>query len=75
MHTNRNFNILIVDDDSEIAQYIKTELSNWYRFERACNGKEGLKMLLTGKYDLVISDVMMPEMDGIASAQEHKEQQ
>ena len=32
---------------------------------RSCNGKEGLKMLLTGKYDLVISDVMMPEMDGI----------
>ena len=65
VQANRNFNILIVDDDSEIAQYIKTELSDWYRFERACNGKEGLKMLLTGKYDLVISDVMMPEMDGI----------
>ena len=62
---NRNFNILIVDDDAEIAHYIKTELSDWYRFEHACNGKEGLKMLLTGKYDLVISDVMMPEMDGI----------
>ena len=62
---NRNFNILIVDDDAEIAHYIKTELSDWYRFEHACNGKEGLKMLLTGKYDLVISDVMMPEMDGV----------
>lgn len=62
---NRNFNILIVDDDAEIAHYIKTELSDWYRFEHANNGKEGLKMLLTGKYDLVISDVMMPEMDGV----------
>lgn len=62
---NRNFNILIVDDDAEIAHYIKTELSDWYRFEHASNGKEGLKMLLTGKYDLVISDVMMPEMDGV----------
>lgn len=62
---SRNFNILIVDDDAEIAHYIKTELSDWYRFEHASNGKEGLKMLLTGKYDLVISDVMMPEMDGI----------
>lgn len=62
---SRNFNILIVDDDAEIAHYIKTELSDWYRFEHACNGKEGLKMLLTGKYDLVISDVMMPEMDGV----------
>ena len=62
---NRNFNILIVDDDAEIAHYIKTELCDWYRFEHASNGKEGLKMLLTGKYDLVISDVMMPEMDGV----------
>lgn len=62
---SRNFNILIVDDDAEIAHYIKTELSDWYRFEHARNGKEGLKMLLTGKYDLVISDVMMPEMDGV----------
>lgn len=62
---SRNFNILIVDDDAEIAHYIKTELCDWYRFDHARNGKEGLKMLLTGKYDLVISDVMMPEMDGV----------
>ena len=62
---SRNFNILIVDDDAEIANYIKTELGDWYRFHHAGNGKEGLKMLLTGNYDLVISDVMMPEMDGV----------
>ena len=62
---SKNFNILLVDDDSEIAHYIQAELSEWYRFGYAPNGKEGLKSLLTGKYDLVISDVMMPEMDGI----------
>lgn len=62
---SKNFNILLVDDDAEIAQYIQAELSDWYRFGYAPNGKEGLKTLLTGKYDLVISDVMMPEMDGI----------
>ena len=62
---SKNFNILLVDDDAEIAQYIQAELSEWYRFGYAPNGKEGLKTLLTGKYDLVISDVMMPEMDGI----------
>ena len=64
-NANRNFNILVVDDDAEIAQYIRNELGEWYRFGYAPNGKEGLKMLLTGKYDLVVSDVMMPEMDGI----------
>lgn len=62
---NKNLNILIVDDDAEIAQYVKSELSDWYRFDTAPNGKEGLKLVLTKSYDLVISDVMMPEMDGI----------
>ncbi len=62
---SKNLNILVVDDNADIAQYISAELSDWYRFGYAPNGKEGLKMLLTGKYDLVISDIMMPEMDGI----------
>lgn len=69
---NRNFNILIVDDDAEIANYIQAELSDWYRFGYVANGKEGLKALLTGKYDLVISDVMMPEMDGITMLKQVK---
>lgn len=62
---SKNFRILIADDDAEIAGYIRNELGNWYRFDAAPNGKEALKALLTGNYDLVISDVLMPEMDGI----------
>ena len=62
---SKNFNILVVDDDRAIAQYISTELGAWYRFDCAGNGKEGLSKLLNGDYDLVISDVMMPEMDGV----------
>lgn len=69
---SKNYRVLLVDDDAEIARYIKGELSEWYRFDYAPNGKEGLKMLLTGKYDLVISDVMMPEMDGIAMLRQIK---
>ena len=61
----RQFKILVVDDDREIADYIINELSSRYKFNHAPNGKEGLKMLLTDDYDLVISDVMMPEMDGL----------
>ena len=62
---SKNFRILIADDDVEIASYIRNELGNWYRFDAAPNGKEALKALLTGNYDLLISDIMMPEMDGI----------
>ena len=62
---NKNFKILIADDEEEIASYIRNELGNWYRFDAAPNGKEALKALLTSDYDLVISDIIMPEMDGI----------
>jgi signal transduction histidine kinase/ligand-binding sensor domain-containing protein/DNA-binding response OmpR family regulator len=63
--SSKNIRIMIVDDDKEIGQYIKNELDKWYRFDCFTNGKEALETLLNGKYDLVISDVMMPVMDGI----------
>ncbi len=56
--------VLIVDDDLEIGHYISSELAHYYRFGLCPNGKEGLRELLTNDYDVVISDVMMPEMDG-----------
>ena len=62
---SRNSKILLVDDDIEICRYIKTELSDWYRFVICNNGKDALKQLLSGDFDLVVSDVVMPEMDGI----------
>ena len=58
------YRILIVDDDEEIPQYISQELGRYYHFTMCRNGKDGLRELLTNNYDLVISDVMMPEMDG-----------
>lgn len=59
-----NYKILVVDDDEEIGGYINSELGEFYKFTVCKNGKEGLAELLKNKYDLVISDVMMPEMDG-----------
>ena len=58
------FTVLIVDDDQELAKYISTELGRYYKCTVVANGREGLKELLANEYDLVISDVMMPEMDG-----------
>lgn len=62
---SRNCKILLVDDDIEICRYLKSELSDWYRFVICNNGKEALNQLFSGDFDLVISDVVMPEMDGI----------
>ena len=62
---SRNCKILLVDDDIEICRYLKSELSDWYRFVICNNGKEALKQLLADDFDLVVSDVVMPEMDGI----------
>ncbi|MBR3480137.1 MAG: helix-turn-helix domain-containing protein [Prevotella sp.] len=56
--------VLLVDDDEEIGDYIKQELDRFYKFGVCHNGKDGLKELLTNTYDIVVSDVMMPEMDG-----------
>ena len=58
------YRVLVVDDDQEISRYISTELGRYYKFGICCNGKDGLKELLTNEYDVVVSDVMMPEMDG-----------
>ena len=70
---SRNLRLLVVDDDYEVSQYIKNELGQWYRIDTAPNGREALKKLLTSNnYDLVISDVMMPEMDGITMLRQIK---
>lgn len=61
-----NGHIMVVDDDAELANYIRKELAYWYRVDVLNNGLEAWEMLLRGSYDLVISDVMMPGMDGIS---------
>ena len=59
------YKVLIAEDDLEINNYVKTELEPFYKVIQASNGKEALEIILSTKPDLVISDIMMPEMDGI----------
>nr|WP_172623074.1 two-component regulator propeller domain-containing protein [Flavisolibacter ginsenosidimutans] len=57
--------ILVVEDEADILQYIYEILSPSFKVVTATNGKEGLAQALEAIPDLVVSDVMMPEMDGM----------
>jgi DNA-binding response OmpR family regulator len=59
------YRVLIVEDESDIRHYLSGELSDTYRISECTNGREALDFILKEKPDLVICDVMMPEMDGI----------
>ena len=67
------YKVLVIEDDDEIRHYISTELSEMYRVSECVNGKEGLDLILREKPDLIISDVMMPEMDGITLSKKVKQ--
>ena len=58
-------NILIVEDDHDLRSYLKNCLQNKYNVMDAHNGVEGLQLATKNLPDIIISDVMMPEMDGI----------
>lgn len=71
--TLRKRNILIVDDDKDILDYLCDELSGTYNIIPCCDGKEAYDMLLRihneksekRQIDVIVSDVMMPEVDGL----------
>lgn len=58
--------ILLVEDDSRVSAFIIKGLQEeGYDVALAMDGKTGLQMALQGNYDLVILDIMIPEMNGI----------
>ena len=56
--------ILIVEDNSALRSFIMQSLSSIYNVQGACNGKEALDMIAQRPPDLILSDVMMPVMNG-----------
>lgn len=68
-----NYTILIVEDDEEIRGYLNSELSLIYKVIECTNGREGYEIILAKNPDLVISDIMMPEMDGITLCRKVKQ--
>jgi DNA-binding response OmpR family regulator len=75
-HTENNAKlprILVVEDNPDMQHFLDDILSKYYQVGTANNGLEGLKMARNQSFDLILSDVMMPEMDGIAFCKKIKE--
>lgn len=59
-------NILIVEDEEKIARFVELELVHeGYQVAKTTSGREGLLMAESGKYDLMVLDVMLPELNGL----------
>lgn len=61
---NTTYKILIIEDDSDVLSFINQELSIYFKTDTAENGAIGLEKARTADYDLIVCDVLMPEMDG-----------
>jgi len=58
--------ILLVDDNADMRTYVTRLLENEYQVTAVSNGAEAVAAIMEGEPDLVLSDVMMPELDGFA---------
>ena len=63
-YDNSRHTVLLVEDSEEMREYLADELSEDYNIRTACNGADALEIIRSEKVDIVISDVMMPVMDG-----------
>lgn len=61
----KSHKILVVEDNFDLRKYIADELNKSYQVMEAENGKVGLEKTIEELPDIIISDVMMPEMDGL----------
>lgn len=67
--------ILLVDDNQEVLEYLEQQLQHDYIVMKAINGKDALEQIDKTYPHIVISDVMMPEMNGLSYAGRIKEDQ
>jgi len=65
--------ILVIDDDAALRTIVRKMLEADHEVVEAANGNEGLTLFRQGGADLVISDLIMPDRDGIETIQELRE--
>jgi signal transduction histidine kinase len=58
--------VLVADDNADMREYLRRLLSPYWEIELASNGRVALEAALAAPPDLVLSDVMMPELDGVS---------
>ena len=61
---NERLTVVVAEDDDEIRNYVASELSNEYNVKTCINGRDALAEVYRSMPDIVVSDIMMPEMDG-----------
>jgi len=71
---NEEITLLVVEDNNDLRKYITSFLKNYYTILSTENGKQALDILQTENVHLIISDVMMPVMDGFEFCQTVKSQ-
>jgi DNA-binding response OmpR family regulator len=70
---NSKSGVLIVEDNPDISKYLEENLGENYTCIKAADGIEALECLEKNEFDLIISDVMMPNMDGFEFRKKVKE--
>jgi len=72
MNSTEKIRVLLVEDNLELLQTMSEALNAEFSFQEAYNGKEALEILYRNEVDIVVTDVVMPEMDGIELTTEMK---
>lgn len=64
MSNNSSYSLLFVDDNDEMREFLYDQLSKNFVVETACNGEEALAKMREHSFDIIVTDIMMPVMDG-----------
>lgn len=67
------YSLLFVDDNDEMREFLYDQLSKSFVVETAASGVEALEKLKDHKFDIIVTDIMMPEMDGYEFCKKVKE--